>query len=69
MEAPLRALDPVLEACADWHGMSLSRNSHNWPERSLAWGAPIHRLIQLARRRGSSRAGRLTTSNPRWPDA
>ena len=47
MEAPLRALDPVLEAWATRHGMSLSRNSHAWPERSLAWGAPVERLIQI----------------------
>ena len=47
IEAPLLVLDPALEAFAHEHGLSLGRNYHNWPERSLKWGAPIERLIQV----------------------
>lgn len=47
IEAPLRPLDPVLEAFARRHGMSLGRNHHDWPERSLRWGQPVGRLIQI----------------------
>ena len=44
---PLRLLDPALEAFAHKLGVPLARNSRNWPERSLRWGAPVSRLIQL----------------------
>lgn len=47
IEGPLRALDPTLEAFAHEHGMSLGRNHHGWPERSLRWGRPVGRLIQI----------------------
>jgi hypothetical protein len=47
LEAPLLVLDPVLETFAREHDLSLARNYHNWPERSLKWGAPIERLIQI----------------------
>ena len=47
LEAPLRSLDPVLERFAQDYGLSIGRNYHNWPERSLTWGAPISRLIQV----------------------
>lgn len=47
IESPLRPLDPILEAFARQHGMSLGRNHHDWPERSLRWGQPISRLIQI----------------------
>jgi hypothetical protein len=47
LEAPLVRLDPLLEGFALDHGFSVSRNYHNWPERSLEWGAPIRRLIQI----------------------
>jgi len=47
LEAPLLRLDSPLEAFAREHGLSLGRNYHNWPERSLKWGAPINRLIQV----------------------
>jgi len=47
IEAPLRPLDPALEAFARQHDMSLGRNYHNWPERSLRWGKPVSRLIQI----------------------
>lgn len=47
IEGPLRSLDPALEAFAHDHGMSLGRNDHGWPERSLRWGQPVGRLIQI----------------------
>ena len=47
IEAPLRPLDPTLEAFAHRLGVPLGRNSRNWPERSLRWSAPVSRLIQL----------------------
>ena len=47
LEAPLLRLDPMLEGFARDHGLSVGRNYHNWPERSLTWGAPINRLIQV----------------------
>ena len=47
MEAPLLGLDPVLERFARDQGLAIRRNHHNWPERSLIWGEPIRRLIQI----------------------
>lgn len=47
MEAPLRPLDPILVTFARRHEMSLGRNGHDWPERSLRWGGTPGRLIQV----------------------
>jgi hypothetical protein len=47
IEGLLRPLDPVLEAFAGQHGMSLGRNYRSWPERSLRWGEAVSRLIQI----------------------
>lgn len=47
MEAPLVALDSLLEGFAKSHGMALSRNYHNWPERSLTLEDDLSRLIQI----------------------
>jgi hypothetical protein len=47
LEAPLRSLDDALTDYAKLHGLALSRNYHNWPERSLRWGTAIKRLIQI----------------------
>ena len=47
LEAPLLRLDPVLEAFARNHSLSVERNYHNWPSRAMTWGAPISRLIQV----------------------
>ena len=46
-EAPLLRLDPALEGFARDHRVALGRNYHGGPERSLTWGAPIRRLIQI----------------------
>ncbi len=47
IESPLRALDTVLEGYARQHGMSFGANYHNGPERSLRWGSPVRRLMQI----------------------
>lgn len=47
MEAPLLRFDPILDIFAKAHGLAISKNYHSWPERSLKWGQPVHRLIQL----------------------
>ena len=46
-EAPLRALDNELEDFSKRHGIPLSRNARSWPDRSLVWGSPVRRLIQI----------------------
>jgi hypothetical protein len=47
LEIPLRALDGELRAFAERYGIALSSNSRNWPDRSIVWGSPIRRLIQI----------------------
>jgi len=47
VETPLRALDDELDAFSRRHGIPLSRNARGWPDRSLAWGSPVRRLIQI----------------------
>jgi hypothetical protein len=47
LEAPLLRLDSALEIFARQHSLSLGRNYHNWPERSLKWGVPVNRVIQF----------------------
>lgn len=47
LERPLRDIDPLVEAFAKRHKIALSRNYHNWPERSLRWGADPERVIQI----------------------
>jgi hypothetical protein len=47
IEAPLVAIDPALRTYAQNHGMSMDRNHQDWPERSLTWGGPVKRLIQI----------------------
>lgn len=47
IEAPLRRLDPLITGFAEEHGMSLERNHHDWPSRSLRWRGSIDRLIQV----------------------
>jgi len=47
LEGPLRDVDAPIEAFAKRHGMAISRNYHNSPERSLRWGSDPERLIQI----------------------
>ena len=46
LEAPLIAIDQTLEEFADQHSLTLTKN-HKHPERSLKWGSPVSRLIQV----------------------
>jgi hypothetical protein len=47
LEALLRELDAPLEAFAARHGMTIGRNYHSWPERSLRWGSDPEKVIQI----------------------
>jgi hypothetical protein len=40
-------VDPTLEDFALERRMRFGRNDHHWPERSLRWGSPLGRLIQI----------------------
>jgi hypothetical protein len=47
LEAPLKTLDAEIEAFAKSHGLELSSNYHNWPERSLTKDDGVRRTIQI----------------------
>lgn len=47
LEAPLLAIDPVLECFAANYGMTLFKTGQESPERSLHWGSNPNFLIQL----------------------
>jgi hypothetical protein len=47
LEMPLRELDEDIRAFAERHGIALTSNSRNWPDRSLAWGVSLQRLMQI----------------------
>jgi hypothetical protein len=48
LEEPLLKLDPKIDQFARQHGLSLTKNYHNWPERSLVLtDGGIRRLIQI----------------------
>lgn len=47
LESDLRTLDSVLENYAKKHHMLLTKNYHNWPERSLTWTDENKKLIQI----------------------
>ena len=47
MEAPLLEIDEVLTVFGKRHEMRLSKNYHDWPERSLVWGGDVRCLIQI----------------------
>lgn len=47
LEAPLLAIDPVLERFAASHGIELLKNEKDSPGRSLRWGDNPSFLIQL----------------------
>ena len=47
LESGLAVIDRQLSSYATSHGMSLSKNSHNWPERSLKWVENNNKLIQI----------------------
>lgn len=43
---PLQRLDPVLEKFAAAYGLEVTSNG-KWPDRSLRWGSPISKVIQI----------------------
>jgi hypothetical protein len=47
LEAPLKLLDSELNRFARTHGLRVTRNLKDWPERSLVWGTGVRRLIQV----------------------
>lgn len=47
IEAPLKLLDHEINRFAGKHGLNVTKNSKNWPERSLRWGNNIQCLIQV----------------------
>jgi hypothetical protein len=47
VESPLLALDGMLSDFADEFGVHVTKNHKDWPERSIAWGSAIPKLIQL----------------------
>ena len=47
IEVPIKSLDAEFERFAALHGLPISRNHKDWPDRSLAWGESVRCLIQL----------------------
>jgi len=47
LEAPLLGVDPIVARFALDHGLGLSKNHKDWPERSIRWGLDPICLIQL----------------------
>jgi hypothetical protein len=47
LESPLKKLDPALAAFASAYQLNLTRNSGNWPERSLSKVDDLHRQVQI----------------------
>jgi len=47
LEAPLCEIDPAIHAFAKRHLLKVTRNYHDWPERSLRWGRDVERIIQI----------------------
>ena len=47
LEAPLLRLDSKISDFAAGHGLTLSKNHKDWPERSLKWGESPRCLMQL----------------------
>src|SRR4051794_22463718 len=47
LEGPLRVLDEALRTFAERHGITVSSNSRDWPDRSIVWGLSIRRLMQI----------------------
>ena len=45
--APLERLDPVLEKFAAEKGLTLGKNTKNWPNRGFRWDDTPSRLIEI----------------------
>jgi hypothetical protein len=44
---PLERLDPVLEDFAHAKGLTLGKNTKNWPDREFRWEDTLSRLIEI----------------------
>ncbi len=44
---PLERLDPELERFAHAKGLTLRKNTKNWPDREFRWEDTLRRLIQI----------------------
>jgi hypothetical protein len=47
IEAPMRGLDRDLDDFARRHGLNVTRNARDWPDRSIRWGTDTPCLIQI----------------------
>lgn len=47
MTKPLRGIDDLLADFAERHGMRIIKDYHNWPSRTLEWGAPVIRHLAV----------------------
>jgi hypothetical protein len=47
IEAPLKLLDYEINRFADRHGLNVTKNLKDWPERSLTWGHDVRCLMQI----------------------
>jgi len=47
LEAPLCRVDAELRAFAERNGLTLTKNDHGWPERSLTWVDGVERKLQV----------------------
>lgn len=47
ISAPLKSLDPVLEAFAAKKNLALGKNTRNWPDREIRWSDTLRRLIEI----------------------
>lgn len=48
LEAPLLSIDPVIEEFTSAHGLTVSKNHRDYPERSMRWGDNPSCLIQIS---------------------
>lgn len=68
LEAPLRPLDPAVEAFAERHGLELVVNDRGWPSRRLKWtDGGIERRIDVFLQ--DEEAGTLAVWAAAWIDA
>jgi hypothetical protein len=47
IEAPLKLLDPELDRFGRKHGLAITKNLKDWPERSIVWGMDVRCLMQM----------------------
>src|SRR5918995_6000947 len=47
IEAPLKSFDVELGRFVSKHGLVVTKNPKDWPERSIVWGSDVRCLIQV----------------------